>query len=575
MADFLRPEVLKQLQEASSDEARQTAVFDYVIGELPDEVRDAAMVLAVPHWFSPPVLDLLGEKTIADSVPLLEASGVVVQQSEGTFSFPEAARNLLLQKLIASEIDRFRHLSEQYSRIFLELESETLATFIESIYHSLGADPKSGGRDMLKYGLRLKSEPLFQWDALDRLVANADEQDSRGVIDGESRVYSQFLKLFVPRLQPPPKVEIELLGKWRDSVRDNPAFSAELQLRLGSAETTTGDIDGARKNLLEAVSLCQKAGTPIGTIEAFRGLARLALRQDNYEEASRYFEEARVLAAQFGLTASVALSERGMAEIDFLQGRYVVAEAKFREAIGQFRDTGARLFEANSRVSIAQLLALQHRFGEAREHIDLATKVYAPIRRNLGLGNCAKALGLLFYEEGDPKTALDHLFEADARYAEAQNDTGLAYSNLLKASAWLARGMPVEAEHALNAASPVFARLGDRYGLALVRREAGRLALRQGRFKHSFELLNGAMAMFNSLPNPVEAASTFVDVASTAAQLGFPAGYDQEMIAGAAQRAALIFRENGLQHREQEMAHRLFGAVEQAAAATTQTQFEA
>src|SRR5579863_1115295 len=143
MADFIKPELLKQLQEAKSDEARQSAVFDYVIGELPGEVRDAAMVLAVPHWFSPPVLDFLSEKTITDSVPMLEASGVVVQQSEGAFSFPEVARNLLLQKLIAEDIERFRALSKRYSEIFLKLESETLAAFIESIYHLLGADSKS------------------------------------------------------------------------------------------------------------------------------------------------------------------------------------------------------------------------------------------------------------------------------------------------------------------------------------------------------------------------------------------------------------------------------------------------
>jgi len=178
-------DLLERLKAAKTDEARQAAVFEHVIGELPEDVRDVATVLAVPHWFSPSILDSLDDKAITEHAARLEGLSLVVRQSENTFSFPDAARDLLLRDLIATQLGRFRDLSRHYSRIFLELESETPANQIESIYHSLGADPTSGGRRMLEYGLRLKSEPLFEWDALDRVVTNADEQDKRGMLDDE------------------------------------------------------------------------------------------------------------------------------------------------------------------------------------------------------------------------------------------------------------------------------------------------------------------------------------------------------------------------------------------------------
>jgi tetratricopeptide (TPR) repeat protein len=460
---------------------------------------------------------------------------------------------LLLRNLAAAQLDRFRDLSARYSKIFLELESETIATYIESIYHSLGADPKSGGRRMLEYGLRLKSEPLFQWDALDRLVTNADEQDARGVLDEECQSYSGFLKLFVPRLRQPPSNEIALLSQLSDAVPDNEIFVAEVQLRLGYDELAIGKIENARKTLSEANILCGQAQWPIGKIEALRGLARIALRQDNYAEACRYFEDARTLAVALGLTASSAQSAKGMAEIDFLQGRYVPAESKFAEAIEQFRDTGARLGEANTRVSLAQLLALQHRFDEASDHVRSAQNIYQPLRQDLGLGNCAKALGIICYEQGSPVEALGHFAEADSLYARAGNKTGLAYSNLVKAAALLALNKADDAERALLDSGKILSDLGDRYGVAMVEREAGRVAQRKGQIELSFKLLTHAMAVFEVLPNPVERATTFIAIVPVAAQLGFPLGYDKETMISIARLALHIFAENGLPHRQQEI----------------------
>jgi tetratricopeptide (TPR) repeat protein len=546
-------DLLQQLAAAGSDEARQNAVFAHVVDALADDLRETAITLAVPHWFDQTIVGHLNDpraKAASDHLASLTTLGLVVEQPGATYSFPRGVRDLLLGRLIEQELDRFRQLSATYSGIFFGMEAETLAADIEGIYHALGAEPKSGGRLMLERGLLLKSEPLFQWDALDRLVANAEEQEARGVLDDDCRAYGDLLRLFIPRLRKSPKDEIATLSRLQHT--DNEVFVAEVQLRLGYAELATGDIESARATLLLALSLCERVRRPLGIIEAFRGLARIALRRDDYTQAGHHFESARVRADLHGLIASVAHSVKGMAEIDFLQGRYRPAEDKFRQAIAQFHKTGARLGEANTRVSLAQLLALQHRFSAAEEHIQIAMDTYLPLRQSLGLGNCFKAKGIVRYEQGAPVQALDYFSEADAQYVEVANQTGLAYSNLGRAAALLALDHLEEAERPLNEAGEGLAKLGDRYGVAMVQRERGLLAERWKSFELAFQLLSNAMAAFDALPNPIESATTFLAVARVAAQLGLPLVYERERLIETASGAARIFEENRLPHRQRE-----------------------
>jgi tetratricopeptide (TPR) repeat protein len=552
-------DLLQQLRSADSDEARQNAVFAHVIDGLADEVRDTAMVLAVPHWFDQSIVDRLSDFPAAatkyltsEHLAALDGLGLVALQAGTTYSFPSGARALLLRRLIEQDLDRFRHLSASYSKIFLGMKSETLAADIEGIYHELGADPKSGGRLMLERGLQWKSEPLFQWDALDRLIANAAEQDARGVLDGGCRAYCDLLKLFVPRLRQSPKDEIATLTRLRNDAPDNPGFAAEVELRLGYAEFAIGDIKAAATGLDKALDLCEKADRPQGAIEAFRGLARIALRKDEYLEAGRLFETARGRAEKLGLIASCAHSTKGVAEIDFLQGRYRPAEVKFEQAIDQFRQTGARIGEANTRVSLAQLLALQHRFILADEHIEKAMAAYLPLRQSLGLGNSLKASGIVHYEQGAPARALEYLLQADAQYDEAANQPGLAYSNLVKAMTLLALDRSDEAEHSLDQAATGLARLDDRYGLAMVERERGLLAEHKKSLELAFKLLSSAVATFDALPNPIESAATFVALGRVAVRLGFPPGYDRERLIKTAEGAVRLFEENQLPRRQRE-----------------------
>jgi tetratricopeptide (TPR) repeat protein len=372
------------------------------------------------------------------------------------------------------------------------------------------------------------------------------------VLDDDCRAYGDLLKLFVPRFRKSPKNEIATLARLQQKPPANPVFVAEVQLRLGYAELASGDIEKARKTLLLAHKLYEDINRPHDMIEAFRGLARIALRQDDYAQASYYFERALVQAELLGLSASSAHSIKGMGEIDFLQGRYIDAEARFQRAIAQFAQAGARIGEANTRVSFAQLLALQHRFDEAEGHIQAAMGSYLALRQSLGIGNCLKAKGLVRYEQGVLVQALEYFSEADAQYAEVTNLTGLAYTNLVRAAALLALDRIEEAEQAGKEAADGLAKLGDRYGLALVRRVQGLLAARRKLLGPALKLLSDAAAAFDALPNPIESASTFLAVASVAVELGFPPGYDRETLIETASRSARIFEQNRLPRRQRE-----------------------
>jgi tetratricopeptide (TPR) repeat protein len=548
-------DLVQQLAGAKTDEARQEAVFAHVLDGLPSDLFDTATALAIPHWFDRSILEVMAKRH-AEMAPehlgTLTTLGLMAEQSEETYSSPRGVRDLLLRRLVDKQLDRFRRLSADYSTIFLSAKAETLAPEIEGIYHALGADAKTGGRLMLERGLLWKSEPLFQWDALDRLVTDAGEQNRRGVLDEDCHAYMGLLRLFVQRLRQSPNEEIAILEAWQSRPPRNEVFIAEAQLRRGYAELATGEIENAQATLSSALELCERAHRSLGIIEALRGLARIALRRDDYPQATHYFQSALIQADQLGLIASGAHSLKGMADIDFLQGNYRSAEAGYDKAIAEFHQTGSRVGEANTRVALAQLCALQHRFSEADTHLKLAMSAYAPLRQDLGVGNCLKAQGLVLYERAAPAQTLDYLANADVHYGKVANKTGLSYSNLMRAMSLIALDRLDEAEHSLKEGWNDLAALRDRYGLALVERERGLLAERREAFGTALNLLTGARAAFDALPNPVESAATFLAIGRVAVQLGFPPSYDRNTLIETAGGAAALFEENRLPRRQRE-----------------------
>src|SRR5262249_32868346 len=169
----LMSDLLKQVAGAAdTDEARQAAIYMHIIESLSADLRDTAVTLAVPHWFDQSIARQLREPRAPvelDQIEALVTAGLLTIQPGATYSFPDRVRELLLRRLIEQDLDRFRRISAIYADIFMQTKAETAAAALEGIYNALGADPKSGGRLMLERGLLLKSEPFFQWDALDRL----------------------------------------------------------------------------------------------------------------------------------------------------------------------------------------------------------------------------------------------------------------------------------------------------------------------------------------------------------------------------------------------------------------------
>jgi hypothetical protein len=86
----------------------------------------------------------------------------------------------------------------------------------------------------------------------------------------------------------------------------------------------------------------------------------------------------------------------------------------------------------------------------------------------------------------------------------------------------------------------------------MVNREWGLLAEHAKSFDVALEFLSSAMAAFDALPNLIELAATFLAVARVAMQLGFPAGYDRQLLVEGVRNAARIFVENRLPRRVRE-----------------------
>jgi len=557
-------ELLSQLRKAGNDSERARLVFASIMQSVPQDALQALHVLSVPHWFDPSIFTELTRREPAvteDSFGELGSRGLVRRSGE-TFSVVSEVRTYVLSMLAQSEVARLRDLSKSFAEFFLRRSPSTFATAAEGIYHALAADPSGGAALLLNAASTWKGEPLFAYEAVDRLATNAIEQRDRHLLDASSAARITLVELMVPRRRPPPGEEVKILSNLLETAPTDDAFRLQLRLRLGLAQLNAGEISDAEENLRAARDGYEKQGNEHMLGEALLALGRAALRQDRYAEAKACFELAAEKFERHQLISARAHCTESLADISFYQGEYPAAERGLTEALDAFHATGALIGEANTRIMLGQLLALQGRFADSSTHIDKAKAIYQPLNQGLGLANSSKATGVLLREQGKHREALERLEQAAAQYGDTAS--GRANCDMLSASILIELNEAEEAEKLLRRAAETFEEMQDRYSLALTRREMGLLDESRSALGPALATLAETTREFEALPNPVEAAISGVAAGRVAVKLGFPAGFDPRAVAQSARGAASVFETNGVPRRLKE-AQELLGMLASAA----------
>ena len=567
MDEFLSDDLIAGLKGTQDDDARAALLFRNILDSLPQEVRGPLFRLATPHWFNRDLLTRLVQRDSAFAdldagvVDMLIVRGLASQNQAGTtFAIVEPLRRVVLAELVRDDLAAFRQQSHHFATAFAE-SGKSVADLVEQIYHRIGAAPETGAL-LFDTALFLSGEPLFALDAVDRLVTVANEQNERGVLDEGCLAYLRYIRLLVPRLRAMIKQEPDEVRAILASAPDNPRFVAELDLRLsGDLLIVGGDLDEAAKRQDNAHAIFQKLGDARGIGETLRVAGRIALRHDEYAKARSLFDDARATFLKGNLTVAAAHCDRSVAEIDWLQGRLVEAERALTDALQRFEAAGSHVAEANTRILIAQILALHARFDEADVHARIAYEVFGAVKQRVGLAQSFKASGVILFEQGlnaEAETALKQalqLYPADG--------PGAANCKMLLAATLTKLDRFPEAEALLSEATEVFTRMRDRFSLSIAKRESGLLDERRKLLPAALQKLREAEAEFASLPSPIEEAIAGVAAGRVALALGFVPDLTASDVIASAERAGQIFKDNDIPRRLGE-AESLLAAIKAA-----------
>lgn len=167
----------------------------------------------------------------------------------------------------------------------------------------------------------------------------------------------------------------------------NQAFQARGENRL----------DDAKRDLVEAVTLCREAGAPGELAGALARLGQAERDLHHNDAALRHYEEAVALYRVEGDPLKIAHTIRHVADIQRHEGNHRLAESCYDEALRIYREqpNTPPLDLANALRGSALLKESMGEIKQAREQWQEAGKLYAEVRVEAGVAESKRRMQLL------------------------------------------------------------------------------------------------------------------------------------------------------------------------------------
>ncbi|GLZ33332.1 SARP family transcriptional regulator [Lentzea sp. NBRC 105346] len=272
---------------------------------------------------------------------------------------------------------------------------------------------------------------------------------------------------------------------------------------------------------------------------------QMQYKRDNLVEAQRGFDAARTLfvALDDQRGEAVALNGSGMVSRDL--GRYDLALA----ALGRARDllTGLDWAEGAAHAWYG-IGSAQRELGlddQAVESLLQSEAAYRASRSRRGEALAARGIGLVHRARDEWDLAAEHCERAHEMVAGTRDELLTCYTAQAWAKVLLRQGFFGKAEPLLDQALDGCREVGDRFGVALVRRTIGELRLAGGDLAGAMVMLRTALEEWNALGMSLWRARTLRDMGAVHACRGDVAGADRCWDEAALLFAQLGTRESG------------------------------
>jgi tetratricopeptide (TPR) repeat protein len=483
--------LIQELQSIEGQEARREALTWSLLESFPEDLREATVAAAIPHWFDAQILSALLPDRAGEAEALyreLQRQHFVEPYAGRGQTLHELTRQAILARLWRNDPDHYRALSERAWRFFSDKTKHASvtsarfatptgpdpATDIEALYHWLAADEEAALDALTGLHDRFRNVGA-RYHLAEALLRAAAEQAEGERLSRRGQLYVR-LEQAVLAVQ---RYKWEQATVWLQEVlagTDDRWLRAQATRYLGDVHVKLDEYEAARARYEEALPIYQAIGARLGEANTIKRLGEVHVRLAEYEAARARYEEALPIYQAIGVRLGEATTIKSLGDLDVEIERYTEAEASYLRAEEVYRAIGT---PANVASVLSSKANAFDQMGDYRRAVETYSQAIT-LRPNFAMWYRNRASTHLAW--GDTQAARADL----ERAAELQPDH--PYLAVRRADLALVEGDDELALHYCEEAHKQLPGLADSYftkGLALLR--LGRLTEARIAFEQGME----------------------------------------------------------------------------------------
>lgn len=283
---------------------------------------------------------------------------------------------------------------------------------------------------------------------------------------------------------------------------------------LSSPFAARNEFDGWQRTHDVALRAAVSSGDKRAEATVLAGLGQLFYERDEFPTALGHFQRALDNAVAIDDQAIQAVALVGIGTVQRELAQFDQAGTTLAEAAGLAERIGDRAVLAAARYGLGTILRDHGELDAAYDALQQCVELYRDLGDERGEALSLRGLSLCRRAAGDAREAAGLSEQAHAILDRAGDVLGAAYAMQSLAKARIRQGRRADLPDLLASCLEVCTRHRDRFGIALLTRTQGELALAEGDHDHAAELLTDAVGQWRALALPLWEARTLRDLAA-------------------------------------------------------------
>jgi len=280
------------------------------------------------------------------------------------------------------------------------------------------------------------------------------------------------------------------------------------------------EYEEASRSAATALATAEARGESLNAARAQLLLAQVRRRRGETEGALELYRTARATFATAGDVDAVADTLVSEAIVRRRQGALDEAEALYDRALAVYLQAGNVRGQATVMLNRANLRSESGRTDDAIALYEQVLATYREIESADGIALASNNLGSALLDRGRVDEAIDHFEDALEAYRAAGSKGGEGTVLIGLGTALLDRGALVEAVPWFESARRLFEEIEDLYGEGIATNNLGRIARRQGDLAVAHDRHREALEIFRELDAPAMQAHALYGLGEVAREQG-------------------------------------------------------